>query len=254
MLITATDPERLDVAARCAVDEGLAVWLQPRPFDRPAEELLEAVRTAATTAEDLHTAGADVGLVVGCELTLSTPGMLPGPTFWTRGMLLSVTFPLLPLANRRLRMLLGQLVSDARDLLAEAIPEEVVFRGYVTTVLGSVTRGWWVITIQAVLFTLFAGALRQHWNPMDLSLFLAMGIGFGYLRMITGSVWMPVGFHTAFQTGSQLVLTHDAVEFTGGQIAGMLALGAVPFAVAAVVVSSTGIPRFVTRPATAPRP
>jgi hypothetical protein len=36
VLIMATDPERLGVAARCAVDEGLAVWLQPRPFDRPA--------------------------------------------------------------------------------------------------------------------------------------------------------------------------------------------------------------------------
>ncbi|MBO0610781.1 CPBP family intramembrane glutamic endopeptidase [Myceligenerans salitolerans] len=157
------------------------------------------------------------------------------------GASISVTVPAPELARTVVLLLLAV-------LLAEAVPEELVFRGYVTTVLGSVTRGWWVITTQAVLFTLFAGLLRQHWNPMDLSLFFAMGIGFGYLRMITGSVWMPVGFHTAFQTGSQLVLTHDAVEFAGGQLAGMLALGAVPFAVAAVAVSTTGIPRFVTPP------
>lgn len=162
------------------------------------------------------------------------------------GASISVTVPAPELVQTVVLLLLAV-------LLAEAIPEEVVFRGYVTTVLGTVTRGWWVITIQAVLFTLFAGVLRQHWDPTDLSLFLAMGIGFGYLRMITGSVWMPVGFHTAFQTGSQLVFTHDAVEFSGGQIDSMLALGAVPFAVAAVVVSSTGTPRFVTRSATAPR-
>ncbi|MBE1875470.1 CPBP family intramembrane glutamic endopeptidase [Myceligenerans pegani] len=160
------------------------------------------------------------------------------------GASISVTVPAPELAQTVLLLLLAV-------LLAEAIPEEVVFRGYVTTVLGTVTRGWWVITIQAVLFTLFAGLLRQHWDPMDLSLFLAMGIGFGYLRMITGSVWMPIGFHTAFQTGSQLVLTHDAVEFAGGQTASMLALGAVPFAVAAITISTTGLPRFA-RPRRAP--
>ena len=130
-------------------------------------------------------------------------------------------------------------------LLAEALPEEAVFRGYVITVLGTLTRGWGIIVIQALLFTLFAALLRQNANPADLSLFLAMGIGFGYLRMITGSVWMPIGFHTAFQTGAQLVLTHDAIDFAGGTGAAMLALGVIPFSVAAILVSSTGIPRIV---------
>lgn len=127
-------------------------------------------------------------------------------------------------------------------LLTEALPEEAIFRGYVTTALGAVARGWGVIVIQALLFTVFAGALRQNWNPLDLSLFLAMGVGFGYLRMVTGSVWMPIGFHTAFQTGAQLVITHDAVDFAGDIGAAMLALGVIPFAAAAILVSSTGIP------------
>ncbi|ACV09118.1 CPBP family intramembrane glutamic endopeptidase [Jonesia denitrificans] len=130
-------------------------------------------------------------------------------------------------------------------LLAEALPEEAVFRGYVTTALGTLTRGWGIIIIQALLFTLFAALMRQNANPADLSLFLTMGIGFGYLRMITGSIWMPIGFHTAFQTGAQLVLTHDAIDFAGGTGAAMLALGVIPFSVAAILVSSTGIPRIV---------
>lgn len=138
-------------------------------------------------------------------------------------------------------------------LLTEAIPEEAVFRGYVTTALGGLTRGWGIILIQAVLFTLFAALLRQNWNFTDLSLFLAMGIGFGYLRMITGSVWMPIGFHTAFQTGAQLVLTHDAVGFAGDTGAAMLALGVVPFAAAATLISATGIPRIIV-PATRDQP
>lgn len=130
----------------------------------------------------------------------------------------------------------------AAVLFAEAIPEEVVFRGYITTVLGNLTRGWGVIVIQALLFTLFAALLRQDANLADLSLFLTMGIGFGYLRMVTGSVWMPIGFHAAFQTGAQLVLTHKAVDFAGGAGAAMLALGVIPFSAAAILVSSIGVP------------
>ncbi len=151
---------------------------------------------------------------------------------------LTLGAPLLEVAAATLLLLLAV-------VLAEALPEEAVFRGYLTTVLGTVTRGWGIIVAQALLFTLFAALIRQNANPVDLSLFLAMGIGFGYLRMITGSVWMPIGFHAAFQTGSQLVLSHDVVEFAGGTGAAMLALGMVPFTAAAVLVSSVGIPRFV---------
>lgn len=115
VLIMSSDSGRLAVAAQCAADAGLAAWLQPRPFDQPVEALRDAVRTAADTAEQLRAGGASVGLVVGCELTLSAPGMLPGATFWSRGSLLTVTFPLLPFANWRLRRLLKTLVHDARE-------------------------------------------------------------------------------------------------------------------------------------------
>jgi uncharacterized protein len=151
---------------------------------------------------------------------------------------ITVTVPTTELTQTVLLLLLAV-------LLTEALPEEAVFRGYVTTALGTVLHGWWLIAIQALLFTLFAGLLRQDWNPADLSLYLTMGIGFGYLRMITGSVWMSIGFHLAFQTGAQLVLTHDSVDFAGDNAAAMLALGVVPFTVAAILISTTGIPRFI---------
>ncbi|GAB3633843.1 hypothetical protein GCM10027421_31960 [Microbacterium shaanxiense] len=118
VLVMASDADRLAIAAGIAVEEGLGVWLQPRPFDRPRHELVADVRSAAAVAERLRASGAEVGLVVGCELTLSTPGMLPGPTFWARGSLLTVTFPLLPLANLRLRRLLAVLVGEARERFA----------------------------------------------------------------------------------------------------------------------------------------
>jgi hypothetical protein len=121
VLVMASQPERLAAAARLAADAGLAAWLQPRPFDCPVAELRAAVKSAARTAESLRAAGAEVGLVVGCELTLSTPGMLPGRTFWARGRLLTVKFPLLPFANWRLRRLLANLVADAREVFAGPI-------------------------------------------------------------------------------------------------------------------------------------
>ncbi|MBZ2196212.1 CPBP family intramembrane glutamic endopeptidase [Occultella gossypii] len=125
----------------------------------------------------------------------------------------------------------------AAVLVSEAIPEEVVFRGYVTGVLGERLRGWWIIMGQAVLFAGFALALRGFTGVADLSMFVAMGIGLGYLRMITGSVWTCIGFHAAFQTVSQLLLAHDVLEFGGSTGMAMLALGVVPFAVGITVVA-----------------
>lgn len=193
------------------------------------KRMRDAGLTSIRTGWRLAVWGAAVW-TVPAALTFGVLALLGNP--------LTVTVPALDLARTVLLVLLAV-------LLAEAIPEEALFRGYITTALGTVARGWWVITIQALLFTLLAGALRQNWNPLDLSLFLAMGIGFGYLRMITGSVWMSIGFHTAFQTGAQLVLTHAAVDFAGDTGAAMLALGSIPFATAAILVSSTGIPRIV---------
>lgn len=177
-------------------------------------------------------------LAVWGAVVWTVPAALAFGVLSLLGSPLTVTVPALDLGLTVLLLALAV-------LLTEALPEEAVFRGYVTTALGDVTRGWGVIVIQALLFTLIAGALRQNWNPLDLSLFVAMGIGFGYLRMVTGSVWMPIGFHLAFQTGAQLVLTQDAVDFAGDIGVAMLALGAIPFATAAILVSSTGIPRNI---------
>lgn len=121
-------------------------------------------------------------------------------------------------------------------LLSEAIPEELVFRGYVTAVLAERLHRWWVIVVQTTLFTLTVLALRGGLGLLDLSLFIAMGVVLGYLRMVTGSVWTTIGFHVAFQTGSQLVLTHDIVTFSGSANHAMLALGAVPFTVATILI------------------
>ena len=169
-------------------------------------------------------------------------------TFGVLGLLgvpLTVTVPGPDLVRTVLLLLLAVLI-------AEAVPEEAVFRGYVMHALGTVARGWWVIIAQTLLFTLFGAILRQSWNPVDLSLFLVMGVGFGWLRLLTGSIWVSVGFHAAFQTGAQLVLTHEVLAFDGGNGTAMLALGMIPFTVAAAVTAALGIPRAVHAGSRAP--
>ncbi|MDR5701728.1 CPBP family intramembrane glutamic endopeptidase [Agromyces aerolatus] len=206
-----------------------------RRIDR--ERMSDAGLTNIRTGWRLAVWGAIVW-IVPAALTFGVFALLGAP--------LSIAVPVPELTRTVFLLLLAV-------FLTEALPEEAVFRGYVTSALGAVTRGWGAVTIQAILFTLFAGLLRQNWNPIDLSLFLAMGIGFGYLRLITGSIWMPIGFHTAFQTGAQLVLTHDAISFAGDTGTAMLALGIIPFTAAAILVSIVGVPRIVNPAVRNPR-
>lgn len=168
------------------------------------------------------------GLLVGA-LAWLVPAALAFGLLATRGSPLSVTAPAEQFWSVLVLLLLAV-------LLAEAVPEETVFRGYVTSVLAERLPEWWVVVVQTALFTGTAVALRGGVGVLDLSLFIAMGIVLGYLRMVTGSVWVTIGFHMAFQTGSQLVLTHDVVEFAGAATHAMLALGAVPFTVASIVL------------------
>ncbi|MGO3885459.1 MAG: CPBP family intramembrane glutamic endopeptidase, partial [Mycetocola sp.] len=97
--------------------------------------------------------------------------------------------------------------------------------------------------VQAVLFTVFAGLLRPGASIVDLSLFMVMGVVLGYLRRETGSVWMSVGFHAAFQWGSQLALTHGTVSVGGDSGLAMLILGVIPFTAVVIYTSVAGTPR-----------
>lgn len=116
-------------------------------------------------------------------------------------------------------------------LLLEAWPEELVFRGHATAVLAERLRGWSVILGQTLLFAAFATAVRGWTGTEDLGLFLAMGLGLGYLRAVTGGIWAGAGFHLAFQTVAQLVLSGEVLAVEASRPAVLLVLGAVPFAV-----------------------
>jgi membrane protease YdiL (CAAX protease family) len=125
--------------------------------------------------------------------------------------------------------------------LLEALPEELVFRGYVYGQLASGMSRLWAVVLQAVLFSAWGAAL---WTisvgtvPIDrIALFFFMGLVLGMVRVVTGSVWASIGLHVAFQTVAQLLLNETRGHFAivGADMFQFVALGIVPFSLAVMI-------------------
>src|SRR5690349_15997990 len=76
--VTGGDPERIELAAACAVDLGLEVWFSPYPLDLTINELLALFVDCAERAERLRRRGGEIVFVTGAELSLMNHGFLPG--------------------------------------------------------------------------------------------------------------------------------------------------------------------------------
>ncbi|MFI6265600.1 lysostaphin resistance A-like protein [Micromonospora sp. NPDC051006] len=117
--------------------------------------------------------------------------------------------------------------------LLEALPEELVFRGYLFVNLAERLRRWGTILAQAALFAAWGVLVGSVDDPVRLAVFLGFGVGLGYLRALTGTIWAGVGLHVAFQTVAQLLSGTQVPAFsvTGFGVLTFLALGVVPFGV-----------------------
>lgn len=129
-------------------------------------------------------------------------------------------------------------------LLFEAIPEELIFRGYIYRNLSAAMAPIAAVFIQAVLFAAFGTALwvlTSGWSVLIErgTIFLAMGIVAGLLRLISGSVWNPIGFHFAFQVVAQTLF--------GPLIAVSDSGAATVFAIVVAFVFATTITLLLTR-------
>jgi hypothetical protein len=76
--IVGGDPERLDLAARCAAELGLEVWFSPYPLELTTDQILALFADCAQRAEQLRIEGAEVVLVAGAELSIMNRGFLDG--------------------------------------------------------------------------------------------------------------------------------------------------------------------------------
>ena len=93
ILLLGSDLDRLTESAAVAADNGLHVWFEPRHFDSNAADTLEFVSAVARSAEELRADHPQVGLSVGCELTLFLAGIVPGDDFLARSVALASTPP-----------------------------------------------------------------------------------------------------------------------------------------------------------------
>lgn len=114
-------------------------------------------------------------------------------------------------------------------LLYEALPEELLFRGYIqSNLLGWLSAGR-AVTAQAVLFTLWGIAVGAARSPGRVTLFLVVGAVLGQMRVESGSLWAAVGFHLAFQVPQQLLSPlHQQVLADEQALVELVALGLVP--------------------------
>ncbi len=140
--ITGGDPERLELAARCAAELGLEVWFSPYPLELTTAEILSLFADCAQRAERLREAGAEVVFIAGVELSLMNQGFLPGDS-----------------VQERLGLLLGQ--PDGRsERLADATARLDDFLGEAVAVVRERFRG--KLTYCAIPFE------RIDWAPFDI--------------------------------------------------------------------------------------
>lgn len=74
-------------------------------------------------------------------------------------------------------------------VLAAAICEEALFRGYVQSSLQNALKPWAAILVTAALFTAF------HLEPAGLPTYLLLGVWLGWLRFASASLWLPILAH-----------------------------------------------------------
>jgi membrane protease YdiL (CAAX protease family) len=79
--------------------------------------------------------------------------------------------------------------------LGVGFTEELLFRGYILRNLGERIPLWGALTVSSVLFGLFHGL---HASIADLTEITLGGLMLGILRLATGTLWVPIGLHAAW--------------------------------------------------------
>lgn len=127
--------------------------------------------------------------------------------------------------------LIGGLVAvTALVFLYEALPEELVFRGYFYANLAERWSTPVAVLAQAALFALWAVAIGAAPSVDRVVLLFTFGCALGVLRAATGNLWSTIGFHWAFQVTAQyLGPSWDAVALDDPALAFGVAISLVPF-------------------------
>ncbi|GAB3795664.1 lysostaphin resistance A-like protein [Virgibacillus kimchii] len=101
--------------------------------------------------------------------------------------------------------LLSILILFVTVFFIEALPEELIFRGYIYRYLNVLFPHWGTIILQALLFSLFAYFIGAMYSVEQLQFIPGFAIILGVIRAISGSVWIAIGFHVAIMTATQIL-------------------------------------------------
>lgn len=102
-------------------------------------------------------------------------------------------------------LLLSILILFITVFFIEALPEELIFRGYIYRYLNALFPHWGTIILQALLFSLFAYFIGAMYSVEQLQFIPGFAIILGVFRAISGSVWTSIGFHVAIMTATQIL-------------------------------------------------
>jgi hypothetical protein len=121
--------------------------------------------------------------------------------------------------------------------LYEALPEELVFRGYLYRNLATALPRWGAVLAQSALFALFGLAVGAAATVDRVVLFFVFAVVQGAIRAVTDTLLVPIGFHLAFQTTEQIFGSSWDV-FTVGDLVLLqeVALGLVPLVLGVPVI------------------
>ncbi|MDB4438077.1 CPBP family intramembrane metalloprotease [bacterium] len=106
---------------------------------------------------------------------------------------------------------IGLLVAMAvAAIIFAPIAEEVIFRGYLYPVVKKFTDRWFAAVFTGVFFGVI------HFNLMALPMLALMGVVLAVVYEKSGSLWVPIGCHAAFNAISVgLMLISRVYEFPG---------------------------------------
>lgn len=100
--------------------------------------------------------------------------------------------------------------------LIEALPEELIFRGYIYSYLNILFPHWVTLIFQLLLFTLFGYFIGAIYSLEQLLFLPGFAFILGYLRAVSGNVWTAIGFHVAIMTATQILSPlHDHFDVSG---------------------------------------
>jgi len=156
--------------------------------------------------------------VFGCALIL-------GPTMLTVACIATFGWATVSI-NDAPGMAITTSLAIATAFFHEALPEELLFRGYVYSTLNTAMRRWAAGVATTVLFVLVpvvSAQIQQQLPGMAVQVGNATHVTAGYvitvfvfgstqqvLRMLTNSTWACVGFHLVFVLSNRIVGIRDS--------------------------------------------